>query len=70
MSVIRVDFGAVANPHDIEELKKHVEEILELTVKQTEKSSSAYVRQNLEDIMDMFTDIKIDLDDMKEELNE
>ena len=70
MSVIKVDFGAVANPQDIEELTKHVEEILELTVRQTEKSNSAYVRQNLEDIMDMFTDIKIDLDDMKEELNE
>ena len=66
-SVVKVNFEVHAKEEDVIALSKSVDDIINYVQQHIDKATSPYEKTNLEDLGDMLVDIKIDLDEMKEE---
>mgnify|MGYP003636792825 CR=1 FL=1 len=66
-SVVKVNFEVQAKEEDILGLSKSVDDIINHVQQHIDNAKSPYEKSNLEDLNDMLVDIKIDLDEMKEE---
>lgn len=67
-NVIKIDIDVAINADGCVELIDNVEQIIDLCQRLVDKTDNPYVRQNMDDIIDMMVDTKIDLQGFKKEL--
>jgi hypothetical protein len=63
-----MDIDVAINGDGCVELIDYVEQVIELCQKLVGQTDNPYVRQNMDDIIDMMIDTKIDLEGFKKEL--